>query len=162
LHAFPPSTFQAIASFVERAGPGVEREGDITAIFSVLVAGSDMEEPVADMVRGVLDGHVVLDRAIAERGRFPAVNVRRSVSRSLPQAATESENALLLDGRAVLSRYEESELIIQAGLYSAGADARIDRAVRVWPALDKFFAEIGGASPEERFQRLSSILAEDS
>ena len=88
LRAFPPSTTPAIAKLCERAGPGVEgsRTGDITAIFTVLVSGSDMEEPVADMVRGILDGHVVLDREIAERGRFPAINLRRSVSRSAPAA----------------------------------------------------------------------------
>ncbi|MEK7265368.1 MAG: FliI/YscN family ATPase, partial [Pseudomonadota bacterium] len=120
LHAFPPSTFNAIASLAERAGPGIDGEGDITAIFSVLVAGSDMEEPVADMVRGILDGHVILERKIAERGRFPAIDVRRSVSRSLPAAASASENALLADARALLSAYEESELIIRAGLYTKG------------------------------------------
>lgn len=160
LHAYPPSTFQAIASFVERAGPGVEGEGDITAIFSVLVAGSDMDEPVADMARGILDGHVVLDRAIAERGRFPAVNVRRSVSRSLPQAASDDQNALLREARALIAAYEESALIIQAGLYSPGADAQVDRAVRIWPALDAFCAEVGDVGPDARFQKLEAILAE--
>lgn len=158
LHAFPPSTFQSIASFVERAGPGVENEGDITAIFSVLVAGSDMEEPVADIARGVLDGHVVLERAIAERGRFPAINVRKSVSRSLPDAATTAENALLQDARAVLSAYEDSELIVQAGLYASGADPRIDRAIGAWPLLDRFFSEIGDVTPTGRFEQLRSIL----
>ncbi len=160
LHAFPPSTFQAIASLVERAGPGVSGEGDITAIFSVLVAGSDMEEPVADMVRGVLDGHVILDRAIAERGRFPAINIRRSVSRSLPRAASPEENALLLDARALLSAYEDAELIIQAGLYAPGADPKIDRAMKRWPALDQFLTRIGDDSPAEAFNRLRTILQE--
>ena len=81
---------QAIMGLAERAGPGPEGTGDITAVFSVLVAGSDMEEPVADILRGVLDGHVVLDRQIAERGRFPAIDLLRSVSRSLPEAASEA------------------------------------------------------------------------
>ena len=162
LHAFPPSTFNAIASLAERAGPGVDGEGDITAIFSVLVAGSDMEEPVADMVRGILDGHVILDRKIAERGRFPAIDIRRSVSRSLPAAASASENALLAEARALLSAYEDSELIIRAGLYTPGSDKVIDRAIRVFPALDRFFAEIGDDAPERRFEALHGILAENA
>ena len=87
LRGFPASTRHLITSLCERAGPGCDPTGDITAVFSVLVAGSDMEEPIADILRGVLDGHVVLDREIAERGRFPAIDVLRSVSRSLPGAA---------------------------------------------------------------------------
>ena len=93
LRGFPPSTANLIAALCERAGPGPFGKGDITAVFSVLVAASDMDEPIADITRGVLDGHVVLDRGIAERGRFPAIDVRRSVSRSLPGIATEEENA---------------------------------------------------------------------
>ncbi|HAE93874.1 MAG TPA: flagellum-specific ATP synthase FliI, partial [Hyphomonas atlantica] len=92
LNAFPPSTVRAIAEIAERTGPGPHGCGDITAIFSVLVAGSDMEEPVADMVRGVLDGHIILSREISERGRYPAIDVLRSVSRCLPDAATPEEN----------------------------------------------------------------------
>ncbi|MFN9940191.1 MAG: flagellum-specific ATP synthase FliI, partial [bacterium] len=87
LRGFPASTPSTLAALCERAGPGAAGEGDITAIYAVLVAGSDMEEPVADWLRGLLDGHVVLDRTIAERGRFPAVDLVRSVSRSLPEVA---------------------------------------------------------------------------
>lgn len=135
---FPPSTSNLIMALAERSGPGVDGVGDITGIFSVLVAGSDMEEPVADILRGVLDGHVVLDRAIAERGRFPAVDVLRSVSRSLPQAASESENALIARARVMLGAYAESELMIRAGLYAQGADPTLDEAVRLYPGLDGF------------------------
>lgn len=136
---FPPSTSHLIMSLAERSGPGPQGSGDMTAIFSVLVAGSDMDEPVADILRGVLDGHVVLDRAIAERGRFPAVDVLRSVSRSLPQAASPAENALIGKARASLGTYAESELMIRAGLYAAGTDAKLDEAVKIYPALDAFF-----------------------
>lgn len=154
---FPPSTAQLIMSLAERSGPGAGDAGDITAIFSVLVAGSDMEEPVADILRGVLDGHVVLDRAIAERGRYPAVDVLRSVSRSLPQAATASENALIARARALLGTYAESELMIRAGLYAQGSDPRLDEAVRLYPALDSFFTR---QSPDARqsFAALSEAL----
>ncbi len=137
---FPPSTSHLIMSLAERAGPGPESAGDITGIFSVLVAGSDMEEPIADILRGVLDGHVVLDRAIAERGRFPAVDVLRSVSRSLPHAASAAENALISRARAALGAYSESELMIRAGLYAAGSDPQLDEAVRLYPAIDAFIA----------------------
>ena len=135
---FPASTSHLIMSLAERSGPGAEGMGDITGIFSVLVAGSDMDEPVADILRGVLDGHVVLDRAIAERGRFPAIDVLRSVSRSLPEAATEAENRLIGQARHNLGLYAESELMIRAGLYAQGSDAALDEAVRLYPALEEF------------------------
>ncbi|WP_042250825.1 FliI/YscN family ATPase [Paracoccus sp. PAMC 22219] len=135
---FPPSVSNLIMALAERAGPGPEGAGDITGIFSVLVAGSDMEEPVADILRGTLDGHVVLDRTIAERGRFPAVDVVRSVSRSLPDAASAFENAAIGRARAALGAYAESELMIRAGLYAPGSDAKLDEAVRLYPQLDEF------------------------
>lgn len=158
---FPPSTSQMIMALAERSGPGPEGSGDITAIFSVLVAGSDMEEPVADILRGVLDGHVVLDRAIAERGRFPAVDILRSVSRSLPHAASDAENALIARARAALGLYAESELMIKAGLYSAGSDPRLDEAVRIWPALDGFAAQSTSGAAES-FRLLADALASGS
>ncbi|WP_017998213.1 FliI/YscN family ATPase [Paracoccus sp. N5] len=152
---FPPSVSQLIMALAERSGPGPQGAGDITAIFSVLVAGSDMEEPVADILRGTLDGHVVLDRAIAERGRYPAVDVLRSVSRSLPQAASAPENLLIARARALLGTYAESELMIRAGLYSQGSDARLDEAVRLYPALEQFFTR---QSPHAR--QSFALLAE--
>lgn len=162
LRAFPPSTTPAIAKLCERAGPGVEGSpaGDITAIFTVLVSGSDMEEPVADMVRGILDGHVVLDRAIAERGRFPAINLRRSVSRSAPAAWSEEEGELVSAARKLVAAYEESAPMIQAGLYQAGADPLLDEAVRLWPALDQFTGtNMRGRSDHDSFALLQQILA---
>jgi flagellum-specific ATP synthase len=138
LRGYPASTSAAIAGLCERAGPGSGDMGDITAVFSVLVAGSDMDEPVADMLRGVLDGHIVLDRAIAERGRFPAIDVVRSVSRALPAAASAQENALIAQARAQLATYEQSALMIQSGLYTAGSDKAIDAAIASYPALDQF------------------------
>jgi flagellum-specific ATP synthase len=138
LRGYPPSVAPAIASLCERAGPGRPGTGDITAVLSVLVAGADMDEPVADMLRGVLDGHVVLDRTIAERGRFPPVDVLRSVSRALPAAATAEENALIARARGQLGAYARAELMVQAGLYEAGSDPIIDDAVLAFPRLDAF------------------------
>jgi flagellum-specific ATP synthase len=148
-----------IMALAERAGPGPKGAGDITAVFSVLVAGSDMEEPIADILRGVLDGHVVLDRKIAERGRYPAIDLLRSVSRSLPGAAEADENALIAEARRLLGAYDRAELMIQAGLYAAGSDPLVDRALQVWPALDVFLAEDAPAGVADSFQRLSVCLA---
>ncbi|MEO1291300.1 MAG: FliI/YscN family ATPase [Pseudomonadota bacterium] len=158
LAGFPPSTTNMIAGLAERAGPGTTDSGDITAIFTVLVAGSDMEEPVADITRGILDGHVILDRQIAERGRFPAIDVRRSVSRSLPDAATDEENTLIAKARAVLATYEQAAPMIQIGLYTAGSDPAIDEAIVLWPKLDAFFSA-ASSKPEEAFAQLRAILA---
>lgn len=159
LRAYPPSTFRAIASLAERTGPGGKDAGDITAIFSVLVAGSDMEEPIADMVRGILDGHVVLDRSIAERGRFPAIDVRRSVSRSLPGAATHVENGLLNKARRFLGAYDDASAMIRAGLYVRGSDSIIDRAIDVWPSLDAFIAD-DSQGCRQAFDGLSEIVGD--
>jgi len=163
LRGYPPSLSQAIMGLAERAGPGPEGAGDITAVFSVLVAGSDMDEPVADILRGVLDGHVVLDRRIAERGRFPAIDLLRSVSRALPDAADEGENALITDARSLLGAYDRAELMIQAGLYATGTDPVIDRAIRHWPLLDAFLAEPAPAEGVAgSFARLRACLADQS
>lgn len=158
LRGFPASLTPLITGLCERAGPGGADQGDITAVFSVLVAGSDMEEPVADTLRGVLDGHVVLSRDIAERGRFPAIDVGRSVSRALPFAASDSENQILQMARRLLGSYENSEVMIRAGLYSEGSDPLVDQAVRAWPELDAFFASEGSDAIASDFDKLSLIL----
>jgi len=158
LRGFPPSVAHMITALAERAGPGPEGAGDITAILSVLVPGSDMDEPVADILRGVLDGHVILDRDIAERGRFPAIDLLRSVSRSLPDAANDDENAMITRSRALLGAYARAEMMIRAGLYSPGSDPMVDAAIKVWPRLDAFLAldEPGGIA--DSFTRLQEIL----
>jgi flagellum-specific ATP synthase len=159
LRGYPPSMAHSLMALAERAGPGVEGSGDITAVFSVLVAGSDMEEPVADIVRGTLDGHVVLDRKIAERGRYPAIDLLRSVSRSLPEAASPAENALIADARRTLGAYDRAEMMVQAGLYMQGSDHAVDRAIRLWPMLDGFLSEDAPAGgPEASFARLLACL----
>lgn len=158
LRGYPPSLSPAIMALAERAGPGPQGAGDITAVFSVLVAGSDMEEPVADILRGVLDGHVVLDRTIAERGRFPAIDLMRSVSRSLPGAATPTENAQIAEVRRLVGAWERAEMMVQAGLYSQGSDPLTDRAIKLWPRLDAYLGGQGAASPGDSFARLRKVL----
>lgn len=158
LRGHPPSTAHMITQLCERAGPGAGEAGTITAILSVLVAGSDLEEPVADILRGVLDGHIVLNRQIAERGRFPAIDLLRSVSRALPTAASEDENGTIATARALLASYEQSEAMIRAGLYTAGADPQLDRAIKAWPDLDAFIGEIDLQGVEGSFNRLRLLL----
>ena len=159
LRGFPASTATAIAKLCERAGPGAGDGGDITAVFSVLVAGSDMEEPVSDMLRGVLDGHVVLDRAIAERGRFPAIDVVRSVSRALPAAANAQENSIIAEARQLLSVYDRAELMIQTGLYEAGTDPAIDRSIACHQALEQFVSLKDGRDAMSHFAKLRQALS---
>jgi len=158
LRGYPPSTAHTIMSLCERAGPGSAYSGTITAILSVLVAGSDMEEPVADILRGVLDGHVVLDRKIAERGRYPAIDLLRSVSRSLPHAASEDENRTIAEARQLLGAYARSEMMIRAGLYTQGSDPLLDQAIRLWPDLDAYLAEPEAQNTANSFNRLRLIL----
>jgi flagellum-specific ATP synthase len=162
LEGYPPSIVPAITSLCERAGPGVAGTGDITAIFSVLMAGSDVDGVVADTMRGVLDGHVVLERTIAERGRFPAVDVLRSVSRSLPEAASPDENALIADVRTLLSLHDRSEVMVQAGLHVPGADPLIDRALALQPKLDAFFGSVEHDRAAASFAALQQILRGDT
>ncbi|MBK0325747.1 FliI/YscN family ATPase [Rhodobacteraceae bacterium F11138] len=158
LRGYPPSVTPLITALCERAGPGRIGQGHITAVFSVLVAGSDMDEPIADILRGVLDGHIVLSREIAERGRFPAVDVSKSVSRSLPDAASDTENATILEVRRLLGAYEQSEVMIKAGLYAEGADPVLDQAIRAWGDLDAFFARPEPAEISNSFDKLNLIL----
>ena len=159
LRGHPASTPAAIAGLCERAGPGVGASGDITAIYTVLVAGSDMEEPVADMLRGVLDGHIVLDRTIAERGRFPAIDVTRSVSRSLPEAANPAENKMIASARSQMGTYAEAELMIQSGLYVQGTDPRIDSAIASREALEAFISTQGQHGIAGAFRMLQRALS---
>jgi flagellum-specific ATP synthase len=158
LRGYPPSTAHMIMALCERAGPGAGGAGSITAVFTVLVAGSDMEEPIADILRSVLDGHIVLDRAIAERGRYPAIDLLRSVSRSLPNAASAAENTTITEARRLLGAYAGAETMIRAGLYVAGSDPQVDQAIRVWPDLDAFLAQSEPLDTKHSFDRLRLIL----
>lgn len=139
---YTPSVFAELPKLLERAGPGREGElGSITALFTVLVDGDDHNEPIADAVRGILDGHIVMERAIAERGRYPAINVLKSISRLMPMCHTAEENALVGRAREALSLYGEMEELIRIGAYKPGADAQVDEAVRVRPALERVLSQ---------------------
>jgi flagellum-specific ATP synthase len=138
---YTPSVFAELPRLLERAGPGVQDSGAVTALFTVLVEGDDHNEPVADAVRGILDGHVVLDRAIAERGRYPAVNVLRSLSRTMPACNGPQEQAVVDEARRVLAVHDNMAELIRLGAYRAGADAEVDRAIKLFPKLDAFLRQ---------------------
>jgi flagellum-specific ATP synthase len=138
---YTPSVFAELPRLLERAGPGVQGSGSITGLFTVLVEGDDHNEPVADAVRGILDGHIVLDRAIAERGRYPAVNVLRSISRMMPQCNRPEEQTVVDEARRVLSTYDNMAELIWLGAYRMGADAEVDRAIKLFPKLEAFLRQ---------------------
>lgn len=138
---YTPSVFAQLPQLLERAGPGLGGRGSITGLFTVLVDGDDHDEPVADAVRGILDGHIVLDRAIGERGRYPAINILRSVSRTLPGCNSERENDVVRRARSLLATYEDMAELIRLGAYQRGSDAEVDRAIALHPALDEFLRQ---------------------
>jgi flagellum-specific ATP synthase len=137
---YTPTVFAELPRLLERAGPGTGK-GTITGLFNVLVDGDDHNEPVADAVRGILDGHIVLDRAIAERGRYPAVNVLRSISRTMPGCNTDAESELIAAARGHLSTYEDMAELIRLGAYRRGTDPRVDEAIGYYPALEAFLSQ---------------------
>lgn len=132
---YTPSVFSELPKLLERAGPGEEGSGTITAIFSVLVDGDDHNEPVADSIRGTLDGHIVLDRATADQGRYPAVNILSSVSRLADHAWSAEERGLVLKLRALIARYEDTRDLRLMGGYHRGADPDLDKAIELVPRL---------------------------
>jgi flagellum-specific ATP synthase len=134
---YPPSVFAELPRLLERAGPGpIGGAGAITALFTVLVEGDDHNEPVADAVRGILDGHVILDRRIGERGRYPAVDVLRSLSRAVPGCNSEAENALTRRARGVLAVHEDVADLLRLGAYRPGTDPAVDEAVLLAPRIE--------------------------
>ena len=156
---YTPTVFAELPRLLERAGPGLVGQGAITGVFTVLVDGDDHNEPVADAVRGILDGHVVMSRKIAERGRYPAVDVLKSVSRTLPRAQTDEENAVRLKARDILSLYGDMEEIVRLGAYRHGANPDVDRAINLAPQIEKLLSQgkddRGGIA--ESFQALGQI-----
>lgn len=160
MRAFPPSCFSEIMGLCERTGPGTESDkgGDITAIFTVLVQGSDMEEPIADCIRGTIDGHILLERTIAERGLYPAVDILKSVSRALPYCATPEQNLILNKTRRILSEYKDIEPMVRMGVYKKGTSPTSDRAVELYPDLEDFIYNLSEYTIEESFDELADII----
>ena len=160
---YPPSVFAELPGLLERAGPGAGA-GSITGLFTVLVDGDDHNEPVADAVRGILDGHVVLDRRIAESGRYPAIDVLRSLSRTVPGCLDPQQHAAVRDARAILALHAELADLVRLGAYKAGTDPAADRALRVAPRIEALLRQ-GKGDPStltDAFSALQLILTEAS
>jgi flagellum-specific ATP synthase len=138
---YPPTVFAELPKLLERAGPGAAGKGTITGLFTVLVDGDDHNEPIADAVRGILDGHIVLDRAIAERGRYPAVNILRSVSRTMPACNSDKENEIVTRARRYLAAYENMAEMIRLGAYRKGANKEVDEAINFYGPLEEFLRQ---------------------
>ncbi len=166
---YTPTVFTELPKLLERAGPGPirpdgTRAGPITGLFTVLVDGDDHNEPIADAVRGILDGHIVMERAIAERGRFPAINVLKSISRTMPACQQPHEREVVSQARQTLAAYANMEELIRIGAYRAGADPLIDRAIRLHPALEAFLSQSpdDATSLGECFAGMAMILGDDA
>lgn len=157
---YPPTTFGELARLLERAGPGAPGEGSITGLFSVLVEGDDHNEPISDAVRGIVDGHIVMERSIADRGRYPAINVLKSVSRSLPGAITPEQNQVLRRAKQIITTYEDMAELIRLGAYRKGSDPAVDEAISIYPEIEAFLSQDKGeyTSIEEGFSQLALIL----
>ncbi len=158
---YPASVFAELPRLLERAGPGpTESGGQITALFTVLVEGDDMNDPVADAVRGILDGHVVLDRRIAERGRYPAIDVLRSLSRTVPGCLSSAEAALARRARAVLALHAELADLVRLGAYKPGADPQTDAALTAAPRIEAVLQQGRDErrDPADSFARLRAAL----
>ncbi len=144
---YAPSVFSDLPRLLERAGPGAAGSGSITGIFSVLVDGDDHNDPVADAVRGALDGHIVLDRTIADEGRYPAVSVLASVSRLAHAVWTPEQRKLVANLRSLIARYEETRDLRLMGGYVAGADPLLDRAIQSTPRIYQAMRQSPDAPP---------------
>lgn len=157
---YPPTTFGELARLLERAGPGEQGDGSITGLFSVLVEGDDHNEPISDAVRGIVDGHIVMDRSIADRGRYPAIDVLKSVSRSMPACLNDQQNDIIVKAKQLISRYEDMAELIRLGAYRKGSDPEVDQAIMLYPEFENFLRQHKDeqTSIDESFQILAGIL----
>ncbi|WP_193179908.1 flagellar protein export ATPase FliI [Nisaea sediminum] len=157
---YTPTVFAELPKLLERAGPGTG-EGTITGLFTVLVEGDDHNEPISDAVRGIIDGHIVLDRGIADRGRYPAINVLRSVSRTMPDCNTAEENALVRRARSLMATYENMADMIRLGAYRRGSDPEVDEAILYHDSLERFLSQDKNeaATLEAGYDQLDAILS---
>ncbi len=138
---YPPSVFAKLPALVERAGNGGGAQGSITAFFTVLTEGDDLQDPIADSARAILDGHIVLSRALADGGHYPAIDIRKSISRVMPMITTEEHMMMARTMKQCCDLYEQNRDLITIGAYQQGADPRLDVAIALKPVLDSFLQQ---------------------
>ncbi len=158
---YTPSVFAELPKILERAGPR-PGPGCITGLFTVLVEGDDENEPISDAVRGILDGHIVLDRAIAERGRYPAINILKSISRTMPDCHDTFEQKVIRKARKYLATHADMEEMIRLGAYQKGSNQEVDQAIHYMPMLEAFLSQEKhkATSIDESFNQLERIFTE--
>ncbi len=159
---YTPTVFAELPRLLERAGPGKSDQGAITGLFTVLVEGDDHNEPIADAVRGILDGHIVMERAIAERGRYPAINVLKSVSRTMPECVPEEVRPYINQARGFMSTFYDMEEIIRMGVYRPGSNPETDAAIHYTRLLEQFLHQEKdeATSIEATYEKLAQVLSE--
>lgn len=138
---YPPSVFAKLPQLVERAGNGSAEVGSITAFYTVLVEGDDQQDPIADSVRAILDGHIVLSRTLADQGHYPAIDIEASVSRVLPNLASPQQLELVRRFKSLYTRYQRSRDLVSVGAYTSGSDSVLDQAIRMQPYLESFLQQ---------------------
>ena len=152
---YPPSVFAALPGLLERSG--TSERGSITAFYTVLVEGGDLEEPIADEVRGILDGHVVLDRSLGARGRWPAIDVLASLSRVMDAVTTAPHQRSAQRLRELLALYEQKRDLVSLGAYKKGSDAKLDHALAKIDAIEGFLRQ--GRHERAGFDDTVALLA---
>lgn len=138
---YPPSVFAKIPVLVERAGNGAVGGGSITAFYTVLTEGDDLLDPIADSARAILDGHIVLSRELADAGHYPAIDIEKSISRSMHSITSEQQQSLMRKLKQLVSRYQRNRDLINVGAYSAGSDPVLDNAIAIYPAIEQFLQQ---------------------
>lgn len=138
---YPPSVFAKLPALVERAGNGKSNQGSITAFYTVLTEGDDLQDPIADAARAILDGHVVLSRTLAESGHYPAIDIEASISRVMPQVVSESHDLQAKSIKRLYSSYQQNKDLINIGAYVKGSDPQIDLAISAVPAINAFLQQ---------------------
>ena len=164
---YPPSVFAKLPALVERAGNGAEGQGSITAFFTVLVEGDDLQDPISDAARAILDGHIVLSRELADSGHYPAIDVEKSISRVMPAVVTEEHMVMARTIRQCIALYNQNRELISIGAYQRGSDPRIDQALMIKPHIDEFTQQgmkdvVPFADSIDGLRKLSMILIDDA
>lgn len=138
---YPPSVFARLPALVERAGNGSKNQGSITAFYTVLTEGDDLQDPIADSARAILDGHIVLSRTLADSGHYPAIDIEASISRVMPAVVSEEHMQAARHVKQIYSRYQQNKDLISIGAYTKGTDPRIDHAIRSEPKINQFLQQ---------------------